>query len=76
MVPSPAGTDSRRPLPLLLLHGSVWEVTGAWQMPEPETLSDLARMMHEYYHSLREQGFTPHEALHIILGQPCCEKTT
>lgn len=44
-----------------------------WEPPEMETLQDQAKMMNELYLSLVSEGFTKHQALHIIMGQPCCE---
>lgn len=46
-----------------------------WEMPELESLQDHARMMHELYLSLKAEGFSCHEALHIIMGQACCPES-
>jgi hypothetical protein len=44
----------------------------SWEMPEMNSIEDHARMMHELYTSTIEVGFTPHQAMHIILNNPCC----
>lgn len=46
-----------------------------WEPPEMETLQDQARMLHELYTSLLNEGFSPHQAQHIVMGQPCCQLT-
>lgn len=40
-----------------------------------ETLQDQARMLHELYTSLVNEGFSAHQAQHIVMGQPCCQFT-
>jgi hypothetical protein len=45
----------------------------SWEPPEMETLQDQARMLHELHTSLINEGFTEHQALHIVMGQPCCQ---
>lgn len=43
-----------------------------YQPPEPETMQEGAEMLHEWLQSLERAGFSRHEALHIVTGQPCC----
>lgn len=43
-----------------------------WKPPEMESLQDTSDAMHEYYLSLKNSGFTRHEAFHLILGVPMC----
>lgn len=45
----------------------------SWEPPELETLQDQARLLHEVYRSMVTEGFTEHQALHIVMGQPCCQ---
>lgn len=44
-----------------------------WEPPQCDTLQEQAAMLHELWSSLLAEGFTPHEASHIIMGQPMCE---
>lgn len=46
-----------------------------WEPPEMETLQDTARLAHEVYKSMLREGFNEHQALHIALGNACCELT-
>jgi len=46
-----------------------------YELPDFDTMQDGARIMNEYYNSLVAEGFTPHQALHIVLGSPCCPLT-
>lgn len=43
-------------------------------MSEPPdlTMAEQAVGMHEAYISLRQAGFNEHEAMHVVLGKPCC----
>lgn len=45
----------------------------SWEPPEAQTLQEQAAFMHELYASLISEGFTEHQALHVIMGQPCCQ---
>ena len=46
----------------------------SWTPPEPQTLNEAAVHMHEMFKSLVDQGFTRHEALHLVVGQGCCQR--
>jgi hypothetical protein len=39
------------------------------------TIQEQAVTLHEYYLNLIEAGFDEHQALHIVSGKPCCDKT-
>jgi hypothetical protein len=44
-----------------------------WEPPEAQTLQEQAALMHELYASLVAEGFTEHQALHIVMAAPCCQ---
>ena len=39
------------------------------------TLQDHCDALHEMYESLLSSGFTHHEAMHVLLQDPCCKET-
>lgn len=47
----------------------------SYELPDINTMDDTTRVMNEYFNSLMQQGFTEHQALHIVMGQPCCQLT-
>jgi hypothetical protein len=44
-----------------------------WTPPETGSLQETCDMQHEFYVSLVQSGFTKHEAMHLMLGEACCE---
>lgn len=46
----------------------------SYEIPDNLTMSEQAALMHEFYISLTDQGFTKSEAMHIMLQQPCCNE--
>lgn len=45
-----------------------------WEVPEVKTLDEGSVQMHELYHSLLRAGFTIHEAMHVLMQKPDCDK--
>jgi hypothetical protein len=46
----------------------------AYEPPDIETMDDAALQLNEWYKSLVRSGFTRHEALHLVMGEPCCNR--
>lgn len=47
----------------------------SYELPEANTLDEQTRTMNELFNSLIKQGFSRHEALHIVAGNVCCPLT-
>lgn len=47
-----------------------------WTPPDMNTLQDHCDAVHEMYESLTNAGFTKHEAMHVLLQDPCCKETS
>lgn len=43
-------------------------------MPDCDTMDEAVAMMHEMYVTAQRQGFDKHEAMHLLMGDPCCKR--
>lgn len=46
----------------------------SYEFPECDTLDETVAMMHEMYQAAVNQGFSRHQALHIVMGDACCKR--
>lgn len=44
-----------------------------FELPECDTLSESVAAMHELFITMQAQGFTRHEAIHMLTGT-CCPR--